>query len=163
MSDLGRSFESVIDVFSAGPELDREVARRVLGRTSLRHLPAYSTDDLAATRLREILEKRRSLECTFEQDEGIWYCICWASSAGGRRERVSTGSGNNRALAFCRAAFNLPRRVSAAEQARWGKRQIARACEKCGSEERMRGRALAVRFCNVCAWRLGKLGMLEPG
>lgn len=160
MKESGLPPRFLIDAQTVGPDLDREVARRVFGRTSLRNLPAYSSDDVAAERLLVALEQRRSVHCTFEESDGVWYCVCWSNSDG-RRERLASGSAPSRALAFCRAAANLPRTVSASQQARWAKGQTARACEECGSEERMRGRALAVRLCNVCSWRAGKLAMRE--
>jgi hypothetical protein len=150
----------IISILDAGAGLDLEVARRVLGSEVPGEPPAYSSDDVAAERLRDSLEAAGTLRCTFEPWEGTWYCTWWTVAQGATRERLSSGSGPTRALAFCRACVNLP--AWATPPAVRSRPMPApppppRACESCGSEERMRGRARAVRLCNVCAWKAGKL------
>jgi hypothetical protein len=118
--------------------------------------PAYSTDELAAERLRERIEACGIIRCTFERWEGAWYCIWWSIREGAPKERIASGSGDTRALAFCRASVNLPSWVVPVELLGPVQAGEPRACASCGSEERMRGRARAVRLCNVCSWRAGK-------
>ena len=150
----------ITPILDPGNDLDLEVARHVFGHASSRdEAAAYSRDEIAAQRLRELLEARGTLRCTFEPWEGTWYCTWWTVAEGAPRERLASGSGPTRALAFCRASVNLPSWVTPLERPRpvLAPPAAPRACESCGSEERMRGRARAVKLCNVCAWKVGKL------
>jgi len=141
-----------------GTSLDQEVARHVFRGGDGFEPAKYSSDDVAAQRLRELLEARGTIRCAFEPWEGTWYCTWWTSGTSGPRERLASGSGPSRALAFCRACLNLPAWTVCIEAPRRSPSgEEVRVCESCGSEERMRGRARAVRLCNVCAWKAGKL------
>ena len=157
--EFGFQLEEVcIPLLDPGDLLDGEVARRVFGRSRESDTPPYSTDEDAALRLRELLEARGGLRCVFEPWEGTWYCTWWTVEEGALRERIASGSGPTRAVAFCRASVNLPSWVTPMERPRPAPAPVSavRACKVCGSEERMLGRARAVRLCNVCAWHAGK-------
>ncbi len=85
----------------AGPALDREIARNVLGEESPRILP-YSTDNSAADLLLWRLAKA-GVAFKVQELEGRHYCMLWL----GREKGLSTGASDSRPLAICRAALEL--------------------------------------------------------
>ena len=65
---------------SAGPMLDLEISRRVLGEEPLR-IPAYSTDDAAANLLLWRLAQT-GVAFKIQELEGRHYCILWRGAEG---------------------------------------------------------------------------------
>ncbi len=88
----------------AGPDLDREVTRR-LGEDRTR-AAGYSSDPAATDRLVSRLEEN-AIFITWMQVKPFWYCTL-ATSSSGVRERIATGMAETRPLALCRAVVNLP-------------------------------------------------------
>ena len=86
---------------SAGPDLDRDIARSVLGEEHS-VAPPYSTQNFAADLL---LWRLAQLGVAFKVQEldGLHYCMLWRGSQQG----LSTGSSVSRPLAICRAAIDL--------------------------------------------------------
>jgi hypothetical protein len=85
----------------AGPSLDREIARRLLGGSSPT-VPPYSTENAAADLL---LWRLAQVGVAFkvQELEGLHYCMLWREIPPG----LSTGSSTSRPLAICRAALEL--------------------------------------------------------
>ncbi len=149
---------------SAGPELDRQIERKLNGDAKKR-TPPYSTSEKAANRLLRRLEMQ-DMPCTIEAIDGVWFCTFWIVLPGSR-ERLSTGSGETRALAIARAVMNARLGMgaslsSAAESVssrlHWahsgGASESSRVCDGCGAELPTRNREAANRFCSVCSWRI---------
>ena len=90
----------------AGPVLDRELARRLLGEEPP-GVPPYSTENAAADLL---LWRLAQVGVAFkvQELEGRHYCMLWRGSP----EGLSTGSSISRPLAICRAALELAARSS---------------------------------------------------
>jgi hypothetical protein len=88
----------------AGPALDREIARRLLGGNPS-SVPPYSTENSAADLL---LWRMAQVGVAFkvQELEGLHYCMLWRESPPG----LSTGSSVSRPLAICRAALELAAR-----------------------------------------------------
>lgn len=149
---------------SAGPELDRQIERKLNGDAK-KKTPPYSTSEKAANRLLRRLEMQ-DMPCTIEEIDGVWFCTFWIILPGSR-ERLSTGSGETRALAIARAVMNARLGMgaslsSAAESVssrlHWahsgGAADASRTCDGCGAELPSRNREAANRFCTVCSWRI---------
>jgi hypothetical protein len=92
----------------AGPGLDREVSRRVLGIDDPR-VPPYSTENRAADVLLWRLSQR-GVAFKVQEVEGQHFCMLWNGAPRG----LSTGRSPSRPLAICRAALELSDRTPAA-------------------------------------------------
>jgi hypothetical protein len=153
-----------------GPELDRLIQRKLNGEAK-KNTPPYSTSEKIANRLLRRLEMEE-MPSTLEEIEGVWYCTFWVLFAG-RRERLSTGSGETRALAIARAVMNarlgMSRSLSETKPEAMNNRifltqdlavstadRAPRTCDGCGAPLANRNRETASRFCTVCSWRAGK-------
>jgi hypothetical protein len=149
----------------AGPELDRQIERKLNGDAK-KKTPPYSTSEKAANRLLRRLELQ-DMPCSIEEIDGVWYCTFWIAFSD-RRERLSTGSGETRALAIARAVMNarlgMGGRLSPSDGvARLHWSHVASAptgaeplCAGCGVALPSRNREASNRFCPVCSWRAGK-------
>ncbi len=154
----------------AGPDLDRKIERKLNGDAKKR-TPPYSTSEKAANRLLRRLEMQ-DMPCSIEQIDGIWYCTFWIVFENSR-ERLSTGSGETRALAIARAVMNARLGMGASlssgsiegasRRLQWslsnsgGDGDAAPECAGCGVALPTRNREATNRFCTVCSWRAGKL------
>jgi hypothetical protein len=151
-----------------GPELDRLIERKLNGDAK-KKTPPYSTSEKAANRLLRRLEMQ-DMPCSLEEIEGIWYCTFWIVF-GDRRERLSTGSGETRALAIARAVMNarlgmgaslsaatpdMTSRMLWSHVAASSSSDAAPTCAGCGVSLPTRNREAMNRFCTVCSWRSGK-------
>lgn len=152
-----------------GPELDRLIERKLNGDAK-KKTPPYSTSEKAANRLLRRLEMQ-DMPCSLEEIEGIWYCTFWIVFAD-RRERLSTGSGETRALAIARAVMNARLGMGASLSATtpdvtsrmlWAQSSSGGSsleppptCAGCGVTLPTRNREATNRFCTVCSWRAGK-------
>ncbi|HKD10855.1 MAG TPA: hypothetical protein VKE50_02225 [Thermoanaerobaculia bacterium] len=156
-----------------GPDLDRLIARR-LGDSAPE--ADYSVDPAAAERLLARLEKT-GLGVQLEHADELWYCALSVRTG----QRLATGSGPTRELAFCRAVTNLPAPVASensppcgppAERTRRKKAALpegsapapieaaaGKACADCGGPL-PRVRALS-RFCPVCSYRRGRQARID--
>ena len=156
-----------------GPELDRLIERKLNGDAK-KKTPPYSTSEKAANRLRRL--EMQDMPCSLEKIEGIWYCTFWIVFAD-RRERLSTGSGETRALAIARAVMNarlgmgaslssatpdVTSRMIWSQGSGGASPESASTCAGCGVSLPTRNREAANRFCTVCSWRAGKQ-MLAAG
>jgi hypothetical protein len=145
-----------------GPEMDRQIARKINGDVKSRPA-AYSTNETAARRLLRRLA-RDGMPSTVELDGGRWYCTLFRGPAGGG-ERVSSGSGRTRAGAIARAVLNAsfdpgtPIRANdthpilARGLARPPPGRDAPRCRACDVELPLRRRTAVNRYCGVCAWK----------
>lgn len=153
---------------SAGPELDRQIEKKLNGDAK-KKTPPYSTSEKAANRLLRRLEMQ-DMPCTIEEIEGAWFCTFWILLQNGR-ERLSTGSGETRALAIARAVMNARLGMGASLSAgpdgmshrvHWthsaATPEAPRSCAGCGADLPTRNREAANRFCTVCAWRAHRAG-----
>jgi hypothetical protein len=150
-----------------GPELDRLIERKLNGDAK-KKTPPYSTSEKAANRLLRRLEMQ-DMPCSLEAIDGIWYCTFWVVF-GDRRERLSTGSGETRALAIARAVMNarlgmgaslsaasdMTSRLLWSSAAASASSDSAPVCAGCGVSLPTRNREATNRFCTVCSWRSGK-------
>ena len=152
-----------------GPELDRLIERKLNGDAK-KKTPPYSTSEKAANRLLRRLEMQ-DMPCSLEEIEGIWYCTFWIVFAD-RRERLSTGSGETRALAIARAVMNARLGMGASlssatpdvtSRMLWSQSSSSATsleppptCAGCGVTLPTRNREATNRFCTVCSWRAGK-------
>jgi hypothetical protein len=151
-----------------GPELDRLIERKLNGDAK-KKTPPYSTSEKAANRLLRRLEMQ-DMPCSLEEIQGIWYCTFWIVF-GDRRERLSTGSGETRALAIARAVMNarlgmgaslsagtpdMTSRMLWSHVAASSSSDTAPTCAGCGVSLPTRNREATNRFCPVCSWRSGK-------
>ncbi len=101
---------------ASGPELDREVERRVFSRAPGRSVPPFSTEDWTATALAELVSRQTGWTCEVSEQNGAWSAI-WiehfdASPAPALRPRILsmvTASGPTRALAICRSLVKATR------------------------------------------------------
>jgi hypothetical protein len=158
-----------------GPELDRLIERKLNGDAK-KKTPPYSTSEKAANRLLRRLEMQ-DMPCSLEEIEGIWYCTFWIVFAD-RRERLSTGSGETRALAIARAVMNarlgmganlstakpdVTSRMLRAQSSGTSSAEPAPVCAGCGVSLPTRNREAANRFCTVCSWRAGKQMLAAAG
>ena len=151
-----------------GPELDRLIERKLNGDAK-KKTPPYSTSEKAANRLLRRLEMQ-DMPCSLEEIDGVWYCTFWVVFAD-RRERLSTGSGETRALAIARAVMNarlgmgaslsastpdVTSRMLWAQSSNPAPLDATPTCAGCGVSLPTRNREAANRFCTVCSWRAGK-------
>ncbi|HEY6051168.1 MAG TPA: hypothetical protein VIZ58_07955, partial [Thermoanaerobaculia bacterium] len=158
-----------------GPELDRLIERKLNGDAK-KKTPPYSTSEKAANRLLRRLEMQ-DMPCSLEEIDGVWYCTFWVVFAD-RRERLSTGSGETRALAIARAVMNARLGMGASLSASapdvtsrmlWtqgtgtSSPESAAKCAGCGVSLPTRNREAANRFCTVCSWRAGKQMIASGG
>lgn len=149
----------------AGPVLDRLIERKLNGDAKKR-TPPYSTSDKAASRLVRRLELQ-DVPSTIQEIDGVWYCTLWIVF-GTTRERLSTGSGETRALAIARAVVNArlgmgPSLSNPAESAvsrvGWPRvtvPSVERTCAGCGVALSSRNREAANLYCTVCSWRASR-------
>lgn len=149
----------------AGPELDRQIERKLNGDAK-KKTPPYSTSEKAANRLLRRLELQ-DMPSSIEEIDSVWYCTFWVVFRDSR-ERLSTGSGKTRALAIARAVMNarlgMGGRLSPSDGvARLHWSQVGSAptgaepsCAGCGVALPARNREASNRFCSVCSWRAGK-------
>ncbi|MEO8191324.1 MAG: hypothetical protein ABI682_13360 [Acidobacteriota bacterium] len=153
---------------SAGPDLDRQIEKKLNGDAKKR-TPPYSTSEKAANRLLRRLEMQ-DMPCTIEEVDGSWFCTFWIVLPNSR-ERLSTGSGETRALAVARAVMNARLGMGASLSAvadgissrlHWAHTSGApdgpRSCAGCGTDLPTRNREVANRFCTVCWWRRNRAG-----
>ncbi len=154
---------------SAGPDLDRLVEKKLNGDAK-KKTPPYSTSEKAANRLIRRLEMQ-DMPSTIEEIDGAWFCTFWVLLPNGR-ERLSTGSGETRALAIARAVMNARLGMGASLSAaangmsnriHWahaaGAPEALRACAECGADLPTRNRETANRVCTVCSWRTVRAGV----
>lgn len=95
---------------SAGPELDREIERRVFGRAPARAVPPFSTQDWTASALAQLVSKQTGWSFDVSERVGIWSAI-WiehppaSRDTSGRQRILSliTAAAPTRPLAICRA------------------------------------------------------------
>ncbi len=101
---------------TSGPELDREVERRVFSRAPGRSVPPFSTEDWTATALAGLVSRQTGWTCEVSELHGAWSAM-WiehpgASPASPARRRILsmvTASGPTRALAICRSLVKATR------------------------------------------------------
>lgn len=149
-----------------GPVLDRLIERKLNGDAKKR-TPPYSTSEKAASRLVRRLEMQ-DMPSTVVEVDGVWYCTLWIVF-GTTRERLSTGSGETRALAIARAVVNArlgmgPSLSNPAETAvrrvRWPRAGLLpaeeRTCAGCGVGLPSRNREAKNLYCTVCSWRASR-------
>ena len=119
-------------------------------------IPEYSTRDSAADYLVRFL-KRRSVTARIRFADGIWEC-----ELSTRSEKVSSATGETRALAIARAVVHADvvpgqrrAQVSPAQPAKSRKvRAPIRDCAGCGvALKTARSAPSGVRYCNLCGWR----------
>jgi hypothetical protein len=97
-----------------GPELDREIERRVFGRTSTRPVPPFSTQDWNAQALAELVSRQTGWWFDVSEREGIWNAM-WIEPPAGAPTRprrilsLITATGPTRAAAICRALLRATR------------------------------------------------------
>jgi len=116
---------------SPGPDLDREIERRVFGRESSRPAPPFSTEDWTASTMAELVARRTGWTFDVMRQDGVWSAM-WIerpqASAGPKRRVLSlvTATAPTRPLAICRAllrAAGSPRWPSGAlNETRWAAR-----------------------------------------
>jgi len=88
----------------AGPELDQEVARLVLGERPSAALP-FSTDNASADLLLWRLAQS-GVAFKVQELEELHHCMLWDGRAR-PREGLATGSSGSRPLAICLAVLRL--------------------------------------------------------
>ncbi len=106
----GSRFERV-----AGPELDRLLARRVLGGEGEPPVPPYSSEDLAATALAELVGRQSGWSFHMAFCGNAW--MATFTEKGERKNNVPTppvaslvsATGRSRSLAICRALLKVTR------------------------------------------------------
>ena len=100
-----------------GPELDREIERRVFGRSSVRSTPPFSTQDWSAQALAELVSRETGWRFEVSELDGRWSAM-WIEPPAGvatksrRILSLITATGETRAAAICRAllgATHCPR------------------------------------------------------
>ena len=158
----------------AGPDLDRQIERKLNGDAK-KKTPPYSTSEKAASRLLRRLEMQE-MPCTVEQIDSTWYCTLWIVLPKGR-ERLATGSGETRALAVARAVMNARLGMGAtlsttgdavSRRVLWATGSPAPSgatmtCEGCGVSLPTRNREASNRFCTVCSWRADRARSAASG
>ena len=97
-----------------GPELDREIERRVFGRTSTRPVPPFSTQDWNAQALAELVSRQTGWWFDVTEREGVWSAMWIEPPAGAptkprRILSLITATGSTRAAAICRALVRATR------------------------------------------------------
>jgi hypothetical protein len=90
----------------AGPNLDREIARRLFGEES-RRVPPYSTNNAAADLLLWRLAQS-GVAFKVQELDGRHYCMLWSGSEG---PGLVTASSESRPLSIGRAALELGARL----------------------------------------------------
>lgn len=112
----GRSVSHASLPPASGPELDREIERRVFARAPGRSVPPFSSEDWTATALAELVSRQTGWTCEVSDQHGSWSAM-WiehpgASPAPAARRRILsmvTASGPTRALAICRSLVKATR------------------------------------------------------
>jgi hypothetical protein len=152
-------------LLEAGPDLDRLIERKLNGDAKKR-TPPYSTSEKAANRLLRRLELQ-DMPCSVERIDDVWYATFWIL-LGDSRERLSTGSGETRALAIARAVQNArlgmdaslcSTRSAGSSRVHWAQVGVvaeARACASCGAALPNRNREASNLSCTVCSWRTSR-------
>ena len=100
----------------SGPELDREIERRVFSRSPGRAVPPFSTEDWTATALAQLVTRQTGWECEISEQDGTWSAM-WieyprTATAPSSRHRILsmiTAAAPTRALAICRALIKATR------------------------------------------------------
>lgn len=148
-----------------GPDLDRQIERKLNGDAKKR-TPPYSTSEKAASRLLRRLEMQ-DLPASVEEIDGKWFCTFWVVVEAAR-ERLATGSGETRALAIARAVMNARLGMgtsisspNAAPPTRWTRTAAVssletRVCDGCGADLPVRNRETSNLYCTVCSWRMAR-------
>ena len=147
-------------MLAAGPEMDREIARKLNGDAKPRPA-AYSTSETAAERVLRRL-RRDGLASTVEFKRGAWHCTIWRGpSASG--EPIAVGIGETRPLAVGRAVLNATFETGAPVRANNAHPLFAKGiarppqgglprCRTCGVDLPIRARTRLRRYCGVCSW-----------
>lgn len=99
-----------------GPELDREIERRVFSRAPGRAVPPFSTEEWTATALAALVSRQTGWTCEVSEQHGAWSAM-WIehpdeSPAPPARRRILsmvTASGPTRALAIRRSLIKTSR------------------------------------------------------
>ena len=97
-----------------GPDLDREIERRVFGRASRRAVPPFSTQDWSAQALAELVSRQTGWWYDVSEREGVWSAM-WIEPPAGAPTRprrilsLITATGPTRAAAICRALLRATR------------------------------------------------------
>jgi len=97
-----------------GPDLDREIERRVFGRTSNRPAPPFSTQDWNAQALAELVSRETGWWFDVCERDGVWSAM-WIEPPVGAATRprrilsLITATGDTRAAATCRALLRATR------------------------------------------------------
>ncbi len=100
---------------TAGPELDRLLARKVLGGQGDQPAPPYSSEDLAATALAELVGRQSGWSFHLAFCGDAW--MATFTEKGERKNEVPTSplaslvsaTGRSRSLAICRALLKVTR------------------------------------------------------
>ena len=120
-----------------GPELDREIERRVFGRTSTRPAPPFSTQDWNAQALAELVSRQTGwwFDVCERDGEGVWSAM-WIEPPVGAATKprrilsLITATGETRAAAICRAllrATRCPRWPGACRETAAGSPEVSKA------------------------------------
>ncbi|MCA1582003.1 MAG: hypothetical protein LC796_11565 [Acidobacteria bacterium] len=112
----GRSFPHTVLPPTSGPELDREVERRVFAGAPRRSVPPFSTEDWTATALAELVSRQTGWTCEVTEQNDAWSAM-WiehpdpspAPPARCKILSMVTASGPTRALAICRSLVKATR------------------------------------------------------
>jgi hypothetical protein len=91
----------------AGPELDRAVAREVLGRDTATRVPHFSTELPAAIALAGALETTMDWSVSATASGAIWTVTCRRDDPAGGPGVASRATAPTRPLAICRALLAL--------------------------------------------------------
>ena len=107
---LTRSAERI----EPGPDLDREIERRVFGRSSNRPAPPFSTNDWNAQSLAELVSRQTGWWFDVCEGEGVWSAM-WIEPPVGAATKprrilsLITATGDTKAAAICRALLRATR------------------------------------------------------
>ncbi|MDQ6893479.1 MAG: hypothetical protein M3167_12465 [Acidobacteriota bacterium] len=102
------------EALEPGPELDREIERRVFGRNSTHSAPPFSTQDGNAEGLAELVSGQTGWWFDVSEREGTWSAM-WIEppvGSGAKPRRILsliTATGDTRAAAICRALLRATR------------------------------------------------------
>ncbi|HYK41706.1 MAG TPA: hypothetical protein VE007_04895 [Thermoanaerobaculia bacterium] len=97
-----------------GPELDREIERRVFGRASTRQVPPFSTEDWNAQALAELVSRETGWWFDVSERDGLWSAM-WIEPPAGAATKprrilsLITATADTRAAAICRALLRATR------------------------------------------------------
>lgn len=97
-----------------GPELDREIERRVFGRIPTRPAPPFSTEDWNAQALAELVSRETGWWFDVSERDGLWSAM-WIEPPVGAATKprrilsLITATAETRAAAICRALLRAAR------------------------------------------------------